>query len=361
MGGSLPIIMTPHGVSPQALTQPEEELSIFGAVNALLRWRRLIIGLGVGGALLFGVLALLSGKVFKSSATFVPQSPEAQQSSFAMAAASQFGFRVPTGGLAWGPSTYIRLLKSRAFLDPIARDTVTVAEENGRRAAVLDLLNVTAPTPERRLEAGIRTLSNLIVAEEDRSLGAVELSVTTAWPSVSLALVEKVLQRVNEFNLQTRRSQASPERAFAAARAAEAESSLRAAEDRLQALIQRNRSMEGSPELQFQRERLNREIALRQALYTTWMQSLEEARIREVRDTPVITVLEPARLPAVREARRTVQKAVWGGLLGGALGVLLAFLFQAVSKARGAPDERSQEFFQLIDEVTPRFMRRRRA
>ena len=164
---------------------------------------------------------------------------------------------------------------------------------------------------------------------------------------------------VNQFNLETRKSQATAERQFVEVQAAAAEQDLRATEDRLQSFLQRNRDISGSPELAFERDRLQRDVGLRQQVYTSLVQSREEAKIREVRDLPVITVIENPSLPTVGEPRRAALKTVFGGLAGGIVGVLIAFIAYWIAGARMGPSDEEREFFQLMDAATPRFLRRR--
>jgi tyrosine-protein kinase Etk/Wzc len=175
---------------------------------------------------------------------------------------------------------------------------------------------------------------------------------------VSLELAERLVKGVNQFNLETRKSQAAAERQFVEAQAAAAEVALREAEDRLQNFLQRNRETGGSPQLVFERDRLQRDVNLRQQLYSTLLQSREEAKIREVRDTPVITVIEPPRLPIVGESRKTIQKFLMGAFAGAVIGIFTALLAHGLSRARLIPSEEARQFFRLLEEATPRFMRR---
>lgn len=350
--------MTEMSAGPAPALQYDDEISPFALASALFRWRWTIVGLGLVGAALGLAMGLTSTRVYKSAATFIPQGSEVGASGLALAA-SQFGLRVPSsGGVAWGPAVYLEVLRSQALLEPIALDTVVVSEEGGRRVALMDLLDVKAPTPARRTDLAVRALRGIVTGSEDRKFGAVTLSVTSRWPSVSLALAERLVRGVNQFNLETRKSQAVAERQFVEAQAGEAERALREAEDRLQSFLQRNRAFTSSPELVFEHDRLQREVTLRQQVYTGLLQNREEARIREVRDTPVITVLEDPRLPVVGEARESMQKGVLGGLAGGMLGVLIAFLMQWVAGVRRAPSDAAREFFELVRQATPRFLRR---
>lgn len=346
-GGSAPVL------------EQDDAISLFAFASVMFRWRRAIIALGLLGAAVGLAKGLTSTRVYTSVATFIPQGSEGGVSGLALAA-SQFGIRVPSGGSGWGPTVYVELLRSAAVLGPIALDTLVVAEESGRRVAVTDLLEIEGPTIARRTELAVKSLAGMVAASEDMKLGAVRLSVTSRWPSVSLALAERLVRGVNQFNLQTRKSQAAAERQFVEVQAAEAERALRGAEDRLQSFLQRNRSgITGSPILSFEHDRLQRDVGLRQQMYNSLLQSREEARIREVRDTPVITVFEEPALPVVGEPRRTLQKGILGGLSGGMLGVIIAFVIHGLSSARRMPSEEAREFFRLVEDAKPRFLKRR--
>jgi uncharacterized protein involved in exopolysaccharide biosynthesis len=142
------------------------------------------------------------------------------------------------------------------------------------------------------------------------------------------------MSEVDSFNLKSRQSQASQERRFTEQRLTQAQADKRQAEDELQAFLQRNRDFRSSPQLSFAYDRLADNVSLRQQLYTTLAQSYEQARIEEVRDTPVITIVEPPMLPA-RPDPRPFGRAI-------AVCVLLALVvarFTAVRQDRRAAVE----------------------
>lgn len=341
--------------------QSDQELSPLALGSVLLRWRRTIAAFTLSGAIIGLAMGLIRPRQFLSTATFIPQGAETGVPAGLALAASQLGVRVPVTGGTWGPPIYVELLRSRDLLEPIARDTLTVLEEGRRKIAVMDLLGVDPSTvSEKRIEEAVRALMQVISASEDRKLGAVKLSVATRWPSVSFAVAERLVSGVNTFNLQTRKSQAAAERVFAETQAGEAEAALRAAEDRLQFFLQHNRSIAGSQELSFALDRLRRDVTLRQQVYSALVQNREEAKLREVRDTPVITVLEKPRLAIRGEARKSLQKAAVGTVAGAIFGMLIAFLSDGIAAARRAKTKDAREFFSLLEDATPRFLKRYR-
>lgn len=344
------------GIEP--ISGDDDEISLLALGSALLRRRRMLSALIAAGAVVGLAAGLLSPRVFRSSATFIPQGSEGGVSGLALAA-SQLGIRVPSAsGSSWGPPMYVDLLRSRALLEPVALDTVVVSEDGGHRAAILNLLGVEASAAARRVDLGVTALRSMVSASEVKSLGGVQVSVTTRWPSVSLAIAQRLVRGVNEFNLQTRKSQATAEREFAEVQSEEAERALRVAEDRLQSFLQGNRIIAGSSGLGFDRDRLQREVQLRQQVYTSLLENREEAKLREVRDTPVITVLEDPRLPLVGESRKVAQKAVVGALVGGLIALLIVFLREWWTALRGTPNEDVRAFVRLLQDATPRSFRR---
>jgi uncharacterized protein involved in exopolysaccharide biosynthesis len=340
-----------------AVAYYDDQDSVLSSANVLLRRRRLIVRLATLGAAIGLTWGLLSPRLYMSSASFIPQQ-DTDAPSGAAALASQFGIRVAGTNGPWGPAMYAALLRSRALLEPMLFDTVTVVEEGRRRSLVIDLLRVNDETGPKRIKKAVEALTDMIAAREENRLGAVQVEVTTRWPSVSEQVAQRLLQRVNLFNFQIRKSQATAERQFVEGQTREAEISLREAENRLQDFLSRNRAIGNSPELSFERDRLQREVNSQQSLYTSWLQRREDARIREIRDIPVITVLEQPEVPTEREARGTVKRFLFGGLLGATIGVVIAFISRWLATTRNTTTHESREFFELMEQATPRFIKR---
>ena len=334
-----------------------EELSLWALAVVLLRHRILIGALAIAGGVIGYVVARAKPLSYSSSATFIPEANQSQVSGLALAA-SQFGITLPTGGNGtWGPPMYLELIRSRELLEPILDDTVVVRERGNVAIPIARLLPAKASTPAKEEEQRINLLRSMIAPSEAKTIGGVQVRVTTPWPSVSLWLTNRVVQAVNDFNIQTRKSQSIEELQFVTAQEEQAERALRAAENNLQSFLQSNRVF-ASPQLTFERDRLQREVDLRQELQTSWLKSREDARIRAVRETPVITVFEHPRLPLSPEPRYGALHAVLGFIVGGTLGILVALLVHVLGTARDSGDEDAQRFFALVEQSTPRFLRR---
>ncbi|MDX1647963.1 MAG: Wzz/FepE/Etk N-terminal domain-containing protein [Longimicrobiales bacterium] len=308
-------------------TPVDDEISLWEVLAVLLRRRATIVlttGLVAASAVAF---TLLRADSYTTEASFRPQGSE-QSGSQLMALASQFGVSVPGGGEEASPAFYAELLDSREILSRAAERTYEV---DGVGTVLLkDLLEIEEETEALRDQAAIEWLrEEAVEVSTGRETGTVTLTVTTEWPGLSRDIAEELLAEVARFNLSTRQSQAAAERAFIEERVQEAEAELETAEDALRVFLESNRQWQDSPLLVFRQQALQREVTLRQSVLTTLVQSFEQARIAEVRDTPVITVLQDPYLPPGPDDRRLLLAGALGVVLGGMMGIVLAFVVEA--------------------------------
>lgn len=341
------------------MTEGALSLSFSQFVEALLERKRLWITTAIVGGLLAGTFSLLSVRKYQSTALFIPE--EGQTGAMDLASAARQlglgGLQAGRGG--WTAGTYAEVVRSPAILQSIARDTFVVLEEDGRRATLIDLLEVTPTDSGRRVEEATKILAREVVGvAESRVLGTVRVTATTPWPSVSQEIVKKLLDRVHRFNLEVRQQRAGAEARFAEQRAAQSELDLRTAEDRLLKLLERNRVIEEGTVLAFERSRAQRDVTLQQQVYTQLVVAREDARLREVRDTPLLTVLQEPLRPTIGVPRGTVFRGILGGLAGLALGVALLAISEIRRDAERNPGTERAGAWRAFERAIPSFLRR---
>jgi uncharacterized protein involved in exopolysaccharide biosynthesis len=298
------------------------------AANVVLRHWRLVLLVPLGLAFLVGLWGLLKPRDYSSSASFMPNQESSTASSLAGIAA-QFGVNIGGGGAGNSPQFYADLLTSHDLL------RATVLTPFGAQG--LDLVrtwDVSGSDSARKVERAITLLGRRLTVDVRAETGVIALTATTRHADLSERIVSRMIDLVNAFNLNTRQSQAAAQRRFIEEQLKVSRGQLLQAEDSLQAFLEHNRSYQSSPQLQFEESRLQRHVDLRQQVYTSLSQSYEQARIDEVRSTPVITVVSPAELPARPDRRHLFLKVTIALVLGGILGLVLAFGAEYVRRAR---------------------------
>jgi uncharacterized protein involved in exopolysaccharide biosynthesis len=319
-------------------------ISLVAVVNLVLRNRYLIVG--ISGLLLLltvGTL-LLAPRTYTAESSFMLQSrPQIPASLSGLAA--QFGFTLPSGDANQSPTFYADLLQSREVLSAVAESRFTLTRAGATQEKELaDWLRVKPDSQEVRRDNAIRRLEKLVDVVTTSRTGVITLKVQTQFASLSRQINQRMLTWLNEFNLLKRQSQAAAEREFTEARLKEAQQQLRDAENQLLAFTQRNREIRNSPLLTLEQDRMSREVSMRQQVYTSVAQAYDRAKIEEVRNTPVITILLPPEEPVRPDSRRVAVKAVLAMLFGFGCGVFAAFWRESGLAGQGNTSDELAEF-----------------
>lgn len=337
----------PLPVSPEPQQQTISAVSLF---NVLLRYRWMIIIL----ALLFGGYAGLksvtSAKGYTAEAQFMPKG--ARGGGQLSGIAAQFGVNLGGGDATNSPQFYIDLLETKGLLWPIAQKKFSIRTDSGMRTGdLLTLYNIKKDRPVVMKVKVIEALQRQIKGVASPKTGVITLSVVTGNPELSVHIAESVLEQVNVYNLGNRQKQAAAERAFAERQVGEKRAELRQAESEMETFLETNRSYRQSPQLALEFNRLQREVERRNLIYSSLLSAYETARIEEVKDLPVITVIEPPELPIGPNRRGGARKTAIGLFVGFILGCLIAFARDRMARNREAQTDEFLEYAALKREA----------
>lgn len=332
-------------------TYSNERVSWVRLANVLLVHRRVLV---IAPLLVAGLVlgwSLLTPRTYTVEASFTPHAAGDAQRRGLAGLASQFGLSIPTEQSAQTPAFYADLLQSRGLLKEVVRAPYRLTRDGSGQLVEGDLVSLFGIRAQSRplaIELAVERLHDEFVAVSvNRGTGVVKLSVTSTSSDLSRQIAQRLLELVNHFNLEIQQSQAEAEREFIGEQLAEAESGLLAAEDSLERFLQGNRRYENSPELVFHFERLQRRVSLRNQVFTSLSQSYAQAKIDEVRNTPVITVVEQPEAPARPDDRRLVLKTTLGLLIGGIFAVLWAVGRGMIARDRQREPDDWAEFNRL--------------
>lgn len=333
-----------HSVDRQAsIAEDENEVSLITLLTLLLRRRATIVWSSILCAALFTGYSLIGDRTWTTAVSFFPQGKRAGGNLSALAA--QFGVGVPSGDANESPNFYADLVKSRAILATVV-DSSVLLQSGGPRVDIAEAFKVKLTDPTLRRDVAIKRLNGAINVATNAKTGVVTMRVSTRSAPLSASISTKLLDLLNRFNLDTRRGQASAEREFTEQRLAVVKKELRASEDDLSRFLQTNR-VATAAQLQAEQNRLESEVRMQRELYTNLAKSYEQAKIDEVRDTPVITVVERPEIAARPDTRGIAMKGVVSLIAGFVLGVILALIFEGFSTRPGSHSAAQEEFRQL--------------
>jgi tyrosine-protein kinase Etk/Wzc len=333
-----------------------EDVSVFDLLTPLVRRRRLIVFTALGCALFTAIIVLIVPPRYTALTTFMPEAPkESSLSSSLGGLANQFGLGTQIG-TAYSPDFMADVLRSRGI-----REALLAAEfpdprdgTSRRNRPLIEILEAEGSTPARKLEAGLDALADATNMSLDRRTGVVSLRITLQDPGLAAQVANRMVEELNKFNVERRRSQSGEERIFTERRLQEVRKELADAEDELVRFLQRNRQFSEFSVASVGARSLERRVQLKQEVLATMSRSYEEARINEVRDTPVLTVIDRAEPPAWKSFPKRTISVLVALVVGTVLGMGLAYLAEARRRVKPETRPDYREFLTAVGEARGR-------
>ncbi len=311
-------------VIPEPALLPARSLALDVSVQSiaiiLLRRRWLIISLTLLCFVIFAGINYTPQKWYSASASFSPKKSNA--SSAASSLLARFGL----GGASSAADPYlVELVKSRPVLGGVVESKFSFRTDTGVIAGTLaEIYGIRNRPRDVTRNLGIGNLG-WKVKSVPQGPYLIKVTVETPYAELSPLVATRIIEELNRVNMESRREAASKDREFIEEQLVEAGMRLRHAEDELQMFEERNRAFLTSSFLSFQRDRLKRQMTMRQDLYTSLAKALDKARIAEVQQNPVLSIVERPEAPLGPDRPKWIEKAVLGAFFGFFLGITLSF------------------------------------
>ncbi len=296
--------------------------------GVLLRWR-LIAAITTVSVVAGLAATLIVPPVYRAKASFVANTSSASKLPGGGSTSGVGGLISQLGGSLGGdpsesPNFYIQLFGSRELLTRLAQSRFPNPRTDAPNdsAMLIDILRIKKRDPALRMELALKKLTKAIAAGFDVKTNLVSLTVDMQWPELASQVANRLVQEVTDFNRETRVSRAKSKRLFLQARHDSAQMLLRSGEDRQRFFYEQNRGLLTSPGLRAEEARIRREVDLASSLYLNLQSQLELARLDEINDAALITVIDSAIPP------RKAQWPRYGALLFSsfAVGLMLGVL-----------------------------------
>lgn len=281
-------------------------------------WTQLVVGGAIGGipgAILGILFALAATKHYDATAQLAIDAP------------SQFGALGDLAGLAaqFGVATangtspfYFAALSSNT---DVLQQLLDMHIASGDSTVVL--IDMYRPgvwaNPALRLQKAMHDLNQDINVSTDIKSGLVTVAVTQTDPRLAVAVADSLISTMDLVGRQRLHSRARAEREYTETALDSARHQLTAAEEALEGFYERNRTIEGAPRLKLNESRLLREIDLRQSIVVTLQQNFENARLEEIRSTPLLTIVQHPIVPGKPSWPKKSVMAILGFCIGGLL------------------------------------------
>jgi uncharacterized protein involved in exopolysaccharide biosynthesis len=282
-----------------------------------VRRHRKVLVLVLAAAILAGVVHfLVAPRTWTVEVSILPSLQESWDLPAGLGDALDLGM-LPLRGGGTDPTLLApEVLVSDRLLRPLLEER---HEAYGGRSLAALLGENAAPA-----EDAARRLRSCIDIDRSRRTGIVAVRVGLPRPAAAEHLAQRLLEELDAYWRISSTGRAAELRAFLDARLGEVARDLHAAEESLTAFRSANRSLGDSPSLRQEEARLQREVLLQETLYVELHRQGDMARVQELKDLPVLRILDRPRLPERFTSPRLATSLVGAALIGLVLGLAYA-------------------------------------
>lgn len=276
--------------------KPIDWLRVFSVI-----WNsKKLIAYVVGGATILAVMiSLLLPEYYKSTAIILPETEKSK-----LAALGGLSDLASLAGVSTGEISLAKLYPTIIKSEAVLKNVIYAKYQTKKFKEPVELIQfweIEEKTPERSYEAALKTLRDGLEVTLDNKTNVVTIPIETKEPQLSADIVNNVTAALDNFIRTKKNTSAREQRRFIEGRLVEVKSDLEKAENALKEFREKNRQISGSPQLLLEQERLIRGVQINTTIYTELKKQYEIVKIEEVKNIPIINVMDPARAAARKE------------------------------------------------------------
>ena len=301
-----------------------DQVKIDAIIKTLWSYRKRIAAITIVFMLVSLGYALMLPNMYTATVTVLPESEEKGLGQFAQLSTLMSLPGFPASSVS-ETELYPELMKSEAIL----RDVIYREYETGKYDEPVNLIaywDIGGNTERRQYQTTLQILRDEVLSTSiARDSRIITLEVETTDPDLSADIANAIVDNMGEYVLNKRRTRASQQRQWIEKRLEEVQLDLRDAEDALKNFREANRRILDSPDLMMQQERYLRDLEKHATIYLELSKQYEMIRVQEIRDMPVVQVLDPASPPAKKSGPGRKRILILGTLFGLLTGVLTVY------------------------------------
>ncbi len=271
----------------------------WGLLAVLWKKKTRIALLIVAAAVISIIVSLLLPKSYLAATVILPETDKGKLSAMGGLSdlASLAGVNVGSDGSL--VKLYPTIIRSEAVLKNVITKKYSTLEYD-QPVDLMEYWKVNGITAEEKFESALKALRDQLMILTDNKTSVITMTISSPEPQLSADILNEISSGLDLFIRNKRTTSAGEQRKFIEGRLVEVKSDLTAAENTLKEFREKNRQVV-SPQLLLEQERLIRDVQINATLYTELRKQHELVKIEEVKNIPVINIMDPARPPARKD------------------------------------------------------------
>lgn len=248
------------------------------------------------------VISLLIPNSYRSTATLLPETEKSK-----LASLGGMSDLASLAGLTVGEGSLVKLYPKIILSESVLKNVIYAEYYSSEFKDSVNLIQywkVKGKTLELIYESTLKSLRSQLEVAMDNRTNFVSISIAMEEPQLSADVVNRVISELDRFVRTKRTTNASEQRNWIQSRLVEVKRDLEKSENALKEFRENNRRIIDSPQLLLEQERLIREVQINSTLYTELKKQYELIKIEEIKNIPIINILDAGRAAANKESPR---------------------------------------------------------
>lgn len=251
--------------------------------------------------------------------------------------AAQFGLINLDESILNSPEVYKEIIKSRNLIDAVTKKEYKLSNHNTPQnlETIFKISSDKQNSKKSHEKVSFilyKTILKSITIETDVQSPIVKVYCETIDPELSAELLSVILGEIEKFNNQVRNIKARINLVFVEKRLNDTKVELQKAEEKLNQFRKINKHITDSPDLQLQLGRLMREVEIKEEIFLTLSKEYELAKIQEIKDAPVIDVIEKPVSPFYKSYPKRIKTMIFSIILSFFISFILVYCIDYIKK-----------------------------
>ncbi|MDD8019145.1 MAG: Wzz/FepE/Etk N-terminal domain-containing protein [Bacteroidota bacterium] len=202
--------------------------------------------------------------------------------------------------------TYPDILVSESILRQVIYDKYKTLEFSDS-VTLVQYWEIREKDKVKEFEIALKSLRTYLQINTDKKTGILTVSIITKEPQLSADIVNNTISHLDQFLRTRNKTNAKERKEWLEHRLIEVSADLSKSETNLKDFREKNRRVTDSPELLLQQERFIREVQINTTLFSELKKQFELAKLDEIKDIPLVNILDEARPTAQKIAPKRLQ------------------------------------------------------
>jgi uncharacterized protein involved in exopolysaccharide biosynthesis len=268
-------------------------------VRLLLRKKKFILLATSAITIAAVIVSFILPESFKSTSVLLPETDKSK-----LAGLGGLADLASMAGVGPGEASPVKLYPAILKSETVLKSTIYKKYKTDAFKDSVNLIEfweIKAKTPELAYETALKYLRDNLDVSMDIKTNIITLTLETEEPRLTAEIINTVTAGLDKFMRTKRTTNATKQRQWIEDRLGEVKQDLTTSENRMKDFREKNRSVSNSPLLMLEEERLLRDVQINTALFGELKKQYELSKIEEIKNTPIVNILDEATPAAKKE------------------------------------------------------------